>query len=41
MIYDELTGEVIENPDLTKGKVYTEEKVLGIKKLNEFFLKVV
>mgnify|MGYP007023498909 CR=1 FL=1 len=41
MIYDELTGEVIENPDLTKGKVYTKEKLLDTKKLNGFFLKVV
>lgn len=39
MIYDELTGEVIENPDLTKGKVYTEEKVIRHKEAQRIFLE--
>lgn len=39
MIYDELTGEVIENPDLTKGKVYTEEKVIGYKEAQRVLLE--
>lgn len=39
MIYDELTGEVIENPDLTKGKVYTEEKVIGHKEAQRVLLE--
>ena len=39
MIYDELTGEVIENPDLTKGKVYTEEKVIGHKEAQRILLE--
>jgi hypothetical protein len=39
MIYDELTGEVIENSDLTKGKVYTEEKVIGHKEAQRVLLE--
>ena len=39
MIYVELTGEVIENPDLTKGKVYTEEKVIGHKDAQKILLE--
>lgn len=39
MIYDELTGEIIENPDLTKGKVYTEEKVIGHKEAQRVLLE--
>lgn len=39
MIYDELTGEVIENPDLTKGKIYTEEKVIGHKDAQKILLE--
>lgn len=39
MIYDELTGEVIENPDLIKGKVYTEEKIIGHKEAQRVLLE--